>query len=175
MDRGKKEEVVAGLKRNLAEAKAVFVTDFKGIDMATLTGLRVKAREAGCDFQVAKNTLVKLAAQGTPLGRLDRLFVGNNALGRTAGDPAALAKVLTDFAKANDKFIIKGGVLNDQVLSPAQIKALAGLPGREALLASFLGALNAVPAGFVRALAAVPQKLLYALTAIRDRKEQAAG
>lgn len=175
MERRKKEEVVAGLKRSFAEAQAVFVADFKGIDMENMTGLRVKVREAGCEFQVAKNTLVKLAARNTPMDRLEQLFVGNNALGRTTRDPAVLAKVLTDFAKANEKFVIKGGLLGDQPLNPAQIKALANLPSREALLAAFLGALNAVPTGFVRVLAAVPQKLLYALTAIRDQKEKASA
>jgi large subunit ribosomal protein L10 len=172
MDRKQKEAVVAGLGQDLAKAKAIFVTDFKGINMEALTGLRVKVREAGCEFQVAKNTLLKLAAKNTPLGQLDSLFVGNNALGSTEQDPAALAKVLTDFAKTNEKFVIKGGVLGDKVVSPAQIKSLAGLPGREVLLASFLGALSAVPAGFVRTLAAVPRKLLYALTALRDQKEK---
>ena len=175
MDRNKKEEIVAELRRSLAEAKAVFVADFKGINMEALSGLRVKVREAGCEFRVTKNTLVKLAAKNTPLGQLDHLFVGNNALGRTEGDPAALAKAMTDFVKTNDKFVIKGGVLGDRVLSPAQVKALAGLPGREALMASFLGTLNAVPTGLVRVLAAVPQKLLYALSAIRDQKESAAA
>jgi len=175
MERKKKEEVVAGLKQDFAGAQAVFVTDFKGLDMEALTGLRVKVREAGCEFQVAKNTLVKLAAQGTPMSQLDHLFVGNNALGRTGQDPAVLAKVLTEFAKTNDKLVIKGGLLGEKALTPAQIKALASLPGREALLSAFLGALNAVPTGFVRVLAAVPQKLLYALTAIRDQKEAGAA
>ena len=175
MERRKKEETVAGLKQSLAEAQAVFITDFKGLNMEALTGLRVKVREAGCEFQVAKNTLVKLAARNTPMSQLDDLFVGNNAMGRTAGDPAVLAKLLTDFAKTNEKLVIKGGLLGDRALTPAQIKALANLPGREALLAAFLGTLNAVPTGFVRVLAAVPRKLLYALTAIRDQKEKAAA
>jgi large subunit ribosomal protein L10 len=175
MERRKKEEVVAGLKRSLAEAQAVFVADFKGLDMEAMTALRVKVREAGCEFRISKNTLIKLAAQGAPMSQLERLFVGNNALARTTGDPAVLAKALTEFAKTNDKLIIKGGLLGGRALNPDQVKALAGLPGREALLAAFLGALNAVPAGFVRVLAAVPQKLLYALTAIREQKEKAAA
>ena len=173
MERGKKEEVVAGLRQSFAEAQAVFVADFKGIDMQALTGLRHKVREAGCEFKVAKNTLVKLAAQNTPMSQLDGLFIGNNALARTTLDPAGLAKVLTDFAKTNDKLVIKGGLLGEKALTSAQIKALASLPGREVLLSTFLGALNAVPTGFVRVLAAVPQKLLYALTAIRDQKAAA--
>ncbi|MDR1045729.1 MAG: 50S ribosomal protein L10 [Candidatus Adiutrix sp.] len=173
MDRSKKEQVVAELNRSLREAQAVFVTDFKGIGMAQLSDLRVRIRAAGSDFKVAKNTLVKLAAKDTPMDQLSGQMVGNNALGFAKGDPAALAKALSDFAKTNDKFVIKAAVLGDKILNPAQVKALANLPSREVMLGALLGAMNAVPAGFVRVLAAVPQKLLYALAAIRDQKEAA--
>lgn len=173
MDRNKKEQVVAQLSQCFQENQAVFVADFKGIGMEDLGGLRLKVREAGGEFQVAKNTLVKLAAKDTPMAGLDHLMVGNNALASTGGDPAALAKALTDFAKTNDKFIIKAGVLGDKVVDAAQIKALASLPSREVMLGTLLGTMNAVPTNFVRVLAAVPQKLVYALAAIRDQKEAA--
>lgn len=173
MDRSKKEQVVAELNKSLREAQAVFVADFKGIGMAQLSDLRAKVRAAGSEFQVAKNTLVKLAAKETPMEQLNDLMVGNNALGFANGDPAALAKALSDFAKANDKFVIKAGVLGEKVLNPAQIKALANLPSREVMLATLLGTMNAVPTSFVRVLAAVPQKLVYCLAAIRDQKEAA--
>ncbi|MDR0882844.1 MAG: 50S ribosomal protein L10 [Candidatus Adiutrix sp.] len=173
MERTKKEQVVAALRRRFNESQAIIVADFKGINMEQLTALRVKLRAVGSEFQVAKNTLVKLAAQDTPMARLDELMVGNNALGSTSGDPATLAKALSDFAKGNDKFAIKGGLLGDKVLTPAQITALANLPSREILLGTLLGALNAVPTNFVRVLAAVPQKLVYGLAAIRDQKEAA--
>jgi large subunit ribosomal protein L10 len=173
MDRNKKEQVVASLGQSLSQAQAVIVTDFKGIPMEQLSALRLKLREAGAEYQVAKNTLVKLAAKGTSLEQLSDMMIGNNALALTTGDPAALAKVLSDFAKGNDKFIIKGGTLGEKVLNPAQIKALASLPSREVMLATFLGTLNAVPTSFVRVLAAVPQKLVYCLAAIRDQKEAA--
>lgn len=173
MDRNKKEQIVADLARNLKEAQAVFVTDFKGIPMEQLSQLRLKLRMAGSDYQVAKNTLVKLAAKDTTLEQLGDMMAGNNALATTTGDPAAMAKALCDFAKGNDKFVIKGGTLGDKVLSPEQIKALASMPSREVLLGTFLGTLNAVPTSFVRVLAAVPQKLVYCLAAIRDQKEAA--
>ncbi len=173
MDRSKKEQVVADLNQTLTVAQAVVVADFKGIGMEQLTDLRAKLRAVGAEFQVAKNTLVKLAAKGTPMAQLDSLMVGNNALGFTKGDPAALAKALSDFAKGNDKFVLKGGVLGEKVLNPAQIKALANLPSREVMLGTLLGTLNAVPTNFVRVLAAVPQKLVYCLAAIRDQKEAA--
>ena len=173
MDRTQKEQVVASLSQTLRESQAVIVTDFKGIGMEQLSGLRAKMREVGAEFQVAKNTLVKLAAKDTPMDQLADMMVGNNALGYTKGDPAALAKALSDFAKTNDKFVIKGGVLGDKVMSQAQIKALANMPSREVMLATLLGTMNAVPTSFVRVLAAVPQKLVYCLAAIRDQKEAA--
>lgn len=173
MDRNKKEEVVSELTGVFREAQAVIVTDFKGIRMETLRDLRIKMRAVGCDYQVAKNTLIKLAAKDTPMSQLGDMMAGNNAIGYTKGDPAALAKALSDFAKTNDKFVIKGGVLGEKVLNPAQIKALANLPSREIMLATLLGTMNAVPTSFVRVLAAVPQTLLYALSAIRDQKEAA--
>lgn len=173
MDRNKKEQVVADLSKHLKDAQAVFVTDFKGIPMETMSGLRVKLREAGAEYQVAKNTLVKLAAKGTPVEGLSDMMIGNNALGYTYGDPAAMAKALQDFAKTNDKFVIKGGTLGEKMVNPAQIKALASLPSREVMLSTLLGTMNAVPTNMVRVLAAVPQKLVYALSAIRDQKEAA--
>lgn len=173
MERSKKEQVVAELNQSLSQAHAVFVTDFKGIGMESLSDLRAKLRAIGAEFQVAKNTLVKLAAKDTPMEQLSELMVGNNALGYTQGDPAALAKALSEFAKANDKFVLKGGVLGEKTLNPAQIKALASLPSREVMLGTLLGTMNAVPTSFVRVLAAVPQKLVYALAAIRDQKEAA--
>ncbi len=173
MERSKKEQVIAELNELFQKSQAIIVTDFKGIAMETLRELRVKMRAAGCEYQVAKNTLVKIAAKDTPMAQLDELMVGNNALGYTQGDPAALAKALCDFAKTNDKFVIKGGILGDKVLDPAQIKALASMPSREVMLATLLGTLNAVPTNFVRVLAAVPQKLVYALSAINDQKKAA--
>lgn len=173
MDRNQKEQTVESLRASLQDAKAVFVADFKGLSMGNLGELRLKVRAAGGRFQVAKNTLIKIAVQDTPAESVAALMTGNNALGFTDGDVAALAKSLMDFAKQNDKLIVKGGVLGHKPITPEGIKALAGLPGREVLLATMLGALQAVPGGFVRVLAAVPQKLVYALAAIRDSKEAA--
>lgn len=173
MDRNQKEQVVEGLRASLTKARAVFVADFKGLSMGKLGELRLKVRAADGQFQVAKNTLIKIAAKDTPAEAISEYMAGNNALGFTDGDIAALAKSLMDFAKQNDKLVIKGGVLSGKPIDPAGIKALASLPSREILLATMLGAMQAVPAGLVRVLAAVPQKLVYALAAIRDQKEAA--
>ncbi|MEW6267566.1 MAG: 50S ribosomal protein L10 [Thermodesulfobacteriota bacterium] len=176
MNKQQKEEVVAGLTDKLALAKAVVVTDFKGLKVGEMDNLRRKVREAGAEYEVAKNTLAKRAAQGLEASVLADLLVGNSGLATTRGDPAALAKALVEFVKGNDKVTIKGGALAGRLLDPAQIKALADLPGREILLATLFGVMNAVPTGLVRVLAAVPQGFLRALAAIRDQKgAQTAG
>lgn len=175
MNRTQKEQAVAGLTGSLQEAKAVFVTDFQGLKVGHMSQLRRKIGEVGGQYQVAKNTLIRLAVKGSPAEGVTEFLSGNNALGSTASDPAALAKVLVDFAKDHDKLVIKGGVLQGKSLDVNQVKAIASLPSREVLLAKVLGTMNAVPTGFVRVLAAVPQSFLFALSAIRDQKEQPAA
>lgn len=174
MKRQKKESVLADLSARLGQAQAVVVTDFKGLKVSQMSGLRRKISEAGGEYQVAKNTLINLAIKGTKMEVMSQLLTGNTALGFTHGDPATLAKALMDFAKTNDKLSIKGGAIGGRVLDPTQVKAIADLPSREILLATMLGAMNAVPTGLVRVLAAVPQGLLFALSAIKDQKAEAA-
>lgn len=171
MLRSKKESVVAKLTDKLSASKAIFLSDFKGLKVEKLSGLRNKIRDAGGEYEVAKNTLIRRAVQGTESEPISEMLAGNNALSTSQGDPAALAKALVDFAKTEEKLVIKGGILSGQIVSFEQIKAIADLPSREVLLATLLGAMNAVPTGFVRVLAATPQNLVYALAAIRDQKE----
>ncbi len=171
MNRQQKEDLIAQLISSLTESEAVFVTDFKGLKVGEISSLRRKIDEAGGTYQVAKNTLIKRAIQGTPMEPITDRLTGNNALGMTTADPVSLAKALVEFAKANDKLVIKGGTLGGRLLELQDIKAMAELPPREVLLAQMLGAINAVPTSLVRVLAAVPQQLVYVLAAIRDQKE----
>lgn len=171
MKRSEKEQTVAQLVEVLNTARAVFFTDFKGLKVDELSDLRRRIGGTGAKYQVAKNTLIKRAAQGTAVEQIIDLLVGNNALSTTDEDPVPLAKVLVEFAKANEKLVVKGGVLVDKPVTPDQIKAIADLPSREVLLATLLGTMNAVPTGFVRVLAAMPQGLVTALSAIRDQME----
>ena len=174
MNRNEKEAVVAQLTEDLGQSQAVFLTDFQGLKVDQLSDLRRKIREAGGRYQVAKNTLIKRAIKDTPLEPLTDMLTGNNALSMTDGDAAALAKSLVEYAKGQDKLVIKGGILSGKTVSYEQVKAIADLPSWEVLLAMTLGTMNAVPSGFVRVLAAVPQKLVYALAAISDQKKEAA-
>jgi large subunit ribosomal protein L10 len=170
MNKTQKKKVLGELETILGSSEAVFVTDFKGLSMVTLNQLRQKVRAAGGRFRVSKNTLVRLAAGDGRAQALNEVLTGNNALAFTDRDPAALAKALADFARDEEKFAIKSGLLKDQALSLAQIKSLANLPSREALLGAFLGTLGAIPTSLVRVLAGVPQKFLRVLVAVGEAK-----
>jgi len=173
LDRNQKEKIKEELAAHLAEVETVFVTDFQGLTVASMDQLRRKVSAAGGSYQVVKNTLIKLAAKGTDIEKLEGLFVGNNALGTTKSDAVSLAKALIEFARENEKLSVKGGILAGKVLNVEQIRSLAELPSREILLATMLGAMNAVPTGLVRVLNGVVSNFLYALVAIKEQKKQA--
>ncbi|MDR1038466.1 MAG: 50S ribosomal protein L10 [Deltaproteobacteria bacterium] len=170
MDKETKKSVLSELRGVFRDSQAVFVADFKGLSVTALNQLRIRVRAAGGGFRVSKNTLTRLALDEGGAGSLMPHLVGNNALAYTEGDPVALAKAVTDFAKDEERFRLKAGVLRSRPLTPEDIKALSLLPSREALLASFLGTLSAVPGSLVRVLAGVPQKLVRLVSAIGEQK-----
>ncbi|MDR2353764.1 MAG: 50S ribosomal protein L10 [Deltaproteobacteria bacterium] len=175
MNRAQKKTTIEDLAEVLVKSEAVFVTDFKGLSVVTLNQLRTRIRQAGGKFRVSKNTLVRLAAGDGYAKAISFSLTGNNALAYTEKDPVILAKILTDFAKEEDKFKVKCGLLSERYLEPPDIKILAGLPSKEVLLAGFLGTLSAVPGSFVRVLAGVPQKFLRLLVAISEEKAKNAA
>ena len=168
-----KKELVGDLNRKFEEKKILILVDYKGLNVPKMTELRAKLRDAGVEFLVAKNTLLSRAAEGTDVELVRDILSGPNAIAMSYEDPVNAAKVLSEFAKDNDKLEIKAGVLSGKVLSINDIKALANLPSRDVLLATVLAAMNAVPTSLVRALSNVPERLLYALQAIKDQKEAA--
>ncbi len=170
-----KKQIVEELKERFAKSKVVIVTDYKGLNVGDMTTLRRKLREAQVEYQVVKNTLLRRAAEGTDAELIKDNFVGPSAIALSYDDPVAPAKVLTDFAKENDKLEIKVGVMNGKVMDLAAIKALSSLPSREQLLAQLLAAMHAVPTAFVTALSDIPRRMLNVLTAIKDQKEKEAA
>jgi large subunit ribosomal protein L10 len=142
MDRAQKSEQVAALNRTLNETSVVVVTRNLGMTVAQSTALRVKMREAGASYKVTKNSLARIATEGTPYVTLSDLLVGPTALA-TSVDPVAAAKVVVDFAKTNDKLEIVGGAMGDTVLDVNGVKALAALPSLDELRAKIVGLLQA--------------------------------
>jgi large subunit ribosomal protein L10 len=170
LNKTSKEQLVTELAERLASAKATFLADYRGLTVDQVNDLRGKLRATGVEYRVVKNTLLKLAIKDTSSACIEPMLSGPTAIAIADADPVAPAKVLSDYAKANDKFELKGGSLEGTLLSLADIKALSDLPSREVLLAKMLGSINAPVSNFVGVLAAVPRSLVQVLAAIQDQK-----
>jgi large subunit ribosomal protein L10 len=169
-----KQAVVAEVAAKLAGAQAVIVAEYRGLDVGRVTQLRAKARKSGLYLRVLKNTLARRAVKGTPFESLSDQMVGPLMYGITA-DPVAGAKVLSEFARENERFVIRGGAMPGSRMSDKDVKALALLPSREQLLAKLVGALQAPMAKLVRTMNEVPARFARTLAAYRDSKEKAAA
>ena len=167
-----KKAVVAEVSEQLADAQAVIMAEYRGLEVGQVTELRAKARESGVYLRVLKNTLVRRAVEGTPFEGLADQLVGPLIYGIST-DPVAPAKVLVEFAKTNDKLVVKGGAMPSYVMDVEGVKALASMPSREELLATLLGTMQAPVAKFVQTLNEVPSKFVRTLAAVRDAKETA--
>ncbi len=167
-----KQAVVAEIAKEIAGAQAIVMVENRGMVVAEMTKLRAKARDAGVYFRVVKNTLVRRAVADTPFAGLSDKMVGPLAYG-IGTDPVAVAKVLNDFAKGHDKFVITGGAMPGHVMSAKDIAALAALPSRDQLIATLLGTMQAPIVKFVRTLNEVPTKFVRCLAAVRDARSAA--
>lgn len=152
-----KKAVVAEVSAQVAKAQSVVLAEYRGIEVGDLTKLRAKARESGVYLRVLKNTLVRRAVEGTTFADLSSHMVGPLIYG-IAEDPIAAAKVLNDFAKSNDKLILKAGSYAGETLDAAGVKALASIPSREELLAKLLGVMMAPLTGMAISLGALAKK-----------------
>jgi|TARA_B110000503_G_scaffold27503_1_gene43865 large subunit ribosomal protein L10 len=164
-----KKAVVAEVSKQIENAQSMILAEYRGVDVGDMTSLRAKARNSGVYLKVLKNKLVKRAVENTPFSSLSEDMVGPLVFG-ISDDPVAAAKVLNDFAKENDLFVIKSGAMPNERLDANAIKALASLPSREELLAKLLGTMQAPIAKFVRTLNEVPTKFVRGLAAVRDQK-----
>ncbi len=171
----KKRQFVADLKKRFEKCKVVILTDYKGLNVQAMTELRARLREAEIEYEVIKNTMLRLASEGTDVEVIKDNFKGPSAVALSFEDPVAPAKILTDFAKDHDKLEIKIGVMGGKVLEADGIKALSSLPSREELLATVLSAMNAVPTSLVTALSDVPRRMVNVLQAIKDQKQEQAA
>ena len=164
-----KKAVVDEVSEQVSKAQAIIIAEYRGLQVGEMTELRAQARKSGVYLRVLKNTLVRRAVDGTAFSGLANEMVGPLVFGMSS-DPVSAAKVLSDFAKANDKFIIKAGAMPNQVMDVNSIQALAALPSREELLSKLLGTMQAPVAKFVRTLNEVPTKFVRGLAAVRDQK-----
>ena len=174
MDKKEKEKFVEDLHDRLEKAQGMFMVDYQGLNVETLTQLRKGLRDVDTEFQVVKNRLMKLASKDTASDILIDQMKGPTAIALTYEDVVKPAKVLVNFAKRFDRLSIKSGQISGRLLDDKAISRLAELPGREELLAQTLAAMQAVPAAFARVLNGVLLQLLYVLNAIGQEKENPA-
>jgi len=166
--RAEKTDVVASLRETFAESGVVVVTHYQGLNVAEVTGLRRQMREAGAGFRVAKNRLVRRAIDGTDFEPTAALFTGPTAIGYST-DPTVAPKVLTEFARKNEKLKIVGAGLGGTLLDAEAVKALAEMPSIDELRAKLLGVLNAPAAKLVGLLEAPSSKLVRVLSAPNEK------
>ena len=169
-----KKAVVAEVSAQVSKAQAIIVAEYRGLEVGAMTDLRAKARKSGVYLRVLKNTLVRRAVKDTPFDKLADKMTGPLVYG-ISSDPVASAKVLNEFARANEKFVIKAGGLPNAVISAKEVTALANMPSREQLLATLLGTMQAPTVKFVQTLNEVPGRFVRTLAAVRDQKEKAAA
>ena len=136
-----KKAIVEQLKERFQSAQAGVLADYRGLTVEQDTALRVKLREAGVDYTVLKNSLMRFAANETGLSELDPILHGPTALATSTTDVVAPAKVLVDFAKENDALEIKGGFVDGKVISLEEVKTYAAIPSKEVLISKMLGSL----------------------------------
>ena len=173
MELSEKKKIVENLQDRFSKSAIVIITDYKGLDVATINQLRGKLKEENIEYQVVKNTLLTRASAETDVDLIKDHFIGPSAVALSYDDPVAPAKIIMDFAKEHKALEVKGGVMNGKALDAGQIKALSMLPSREELLAKFLSVLNGVPTSLVRTLSEIPKKMIYVVLAVKDQKEAA--
>ena len=161
-----KKAFVADLSAKLQGALAGVVVSYNGINVADDTKLRRELREAGVEYMVVKNTMLRLAVKGTALESLTDLFKGDTAIAVSADDPSAAARILCKYADADrsKRFAVKGGFCDGQVLDAAGVKGLSTMPNREGLLSMLAGSLNGIIGG-----------LAVSLNELLEKKEQEAA
>ncbi|SDV51664.1 50S ribosomal protein L10 [Chitinasiproducens palmae] len=157
LNREDKQAVVAEVSAQIAAAQTVVLAEYRGIAVGDLTKLRAQAREQKVYLRVLKNTLARRAVEGTPFAPLAEQMTGPLIYG-ISEDPVSAAKVVNDFARSNDKLVIRSGSYDGKVLDKAGVQALASIPSREELLAKLLGVMQAPVSGFARALAALAEQ-----------------
>lgn len=171
MARPDKEAAVKEIEEKLKEAKSLVITDYIGLDVAEMTELRAKLREAGVDYKVVKNTLARIAANNSDLSEINEFFNGPTAVAFGIDDVVAPAKILDEFAEDHEVLEIKGGYLNGEIISKEKVESLAKIPSRDELLGKAFASMKAPITGFVNVLNGNLRNFVNVLSQIKDQKE----
>lgn len=166
-----KGQVIEELKEKFSEAKAVILTDYKGMTVAELSDLRRLLRGGGIDYRVVKNTLARVASQDTPISAAKDAFKGPVGIALGYQDPVMTAKKVLEFSRKNEKLKLSGGVIEGKLYTANEVKTIADLPPREALLSMLAGAFQAPLSKMAAALSATVSSFAYAMSALKTKQE----
>lgn len=173
MERAKKKTVVAELSEKLKRMNSMFLAEYSGLNVAQITRLRKELRNVDVEFSVVKNSLLRIASEGTKAEAIRDKFRGPNAIVCIYNDPTGAARVLAGLAKDMPLLKLKAGFLGTQTLKAEEILRLATIPSKEILIAKFMGLLQGTPQRFLYVLSGNLSKLMMTLNAIKMKKEQA--
>lgn len=165
-----KTQNIEEIKEKIDKAQSVVLVDYRGLNVGQLTELRSKYREAGVEYKVYKNTMMRFAFKDAGLEDFNEFLKGPSAIAFGYDDPVQAAKITSDFAKDNEKLEIKAGIVDGKVIDVAGVKDLASLPSREVLVAQVLGGLNGPIQGFANVLQGSIRSLATVLNAIAEEK-----
>lgn len=172
VERAQKQEFVTAMRQAFQANASVVVAHYAGLTVSDMQKFRQQARQAGVSVKVAKNRLAKIALDGTDIASIAPLLKGPTILAYSA-DPVAVAKVTTDYAKANEKLVVLGGAMGKTALDPNAVKTLASLPSLDELRAKLVGLIQA-PATKLAQLANAPAAKLARVFAAYGDKDKAA-
>ena len=168
-----KKAVVDEIAAKVAGAQAIVLAEYRGLEVGSMTELRRQARRSGVYLRVLKNTLARRAVKDTPFAGLADQMVGPLVYG-ISSDPVATAKVMNEFARGNEKFVIRAGAMPNAVISANEVVALATMPSRDELISRLMATMQAPIAQFVRTLNEVPSRFVRTLAAVHAAKEKGA-
>ena len=168
-----KKAVVAKLAKKLKNSCAGVVVSYKGINVEDDTNLRRELREAGIEYMVTKNTLLKRAAEDAQIGELTPVLEGSTAIALSENDHIAASRILCKFSDSHDFYQIKSGFIDGNIIDEKEVHRLAKLPSREVLITQVLGGLNAPISGFANVLSGTMRGLVVALGAIAEKQKSA--
>lgn len=169
-----KKAIVADVNEAAGNALAAVLADYHGLTVEQMTGLRKQARESGVYLRVVRNTLLKRAVQGTEYECIQSVLTGPTLLAFSQEDPGSAARLIKDFAKANDRLTVKALAIGGKLLEASQIDALAKLPTRDQAISMLMSVMQAPVGKLARTINEVPSKLVRTLAAVRDQKQEAA-
>ncbi|MGM0500569.1 MAG: 50S ribosomal protein L10 [Bacillota bacterium] len=170
MARPEKEAVVKELTDKFTSAKSLVITDYLGLNVAEMTELRSKLREAGVEFKVVKNTLATIAANDVEMEEMTKYFSGPTAIAFGEEDAVSPAKILVEYAKDHEVLEVKAGLLNGEIIAKEKVEALAEIPSREELLAKAFASMKAPLSGLVNVLQGNIRGLVQVLNQIKEEK-----